>query len=408
MLFPAWAWIKKPQLRWLFASYAESLSIRDSVKCRRLIQSDWYQRRFGKHYQLVGDQNQKQKYENDKTGVRFATSVGGSGTGEGGDIIVIDDPHKVSEAESDNVRQGVIDWWDGEMSTRGNDPKKVARIIVMQRVHQKDLAGHLIDSGGWEHLCLPAEYEPDRIISMPSSIGWEDPRREAGELLWPNRFGEFELAKMKKDLGSQRAAGQLQQRPSPAEGNVIKRHWWKWYSVLPPQFEKMGICADLTYKDKKTSDFAVFQVWGKIGADKFLVDQVRGRMGFNEQIKAMRMLASKWPSAHAKWIEDAANAAALIDTLKKEIPGLIAVPAKGSKLHRAEAISPQAESGNLYLPDPSIAKWIGDYVEEWAMFPNGAHDDQVDATSLGVAKLSEGFSSSWMPQSMTQKSKWLK
>lgn len=417
VLFPSWAWAKKPELRWLFGSYAASLSIRDSVKCRRIITSDWYQERWGKVYQLTGDQNAKEKYENNRTGHRIATSVGGAATGEGGDIIVIDDPHKVTESESEPVREHTIDWFDGEMSTRGNDPKKVARIIVMQRVHEKDLSGHLLAQTGWEHLMLPAEYEPERKIV--TSIGWEDPRLDKGDLLWPDRFGRTEIDKMKRQMGSQRAAGQLQQRPSPAEGNLVKRDWWKFYRKRPETFDRIGLSADLTFKEGKKNDYTVFQVWGKVAADKYLLKQVRKQMGFNSQIKALRNLVIECQqeglNIEAKWIEDAANAAALIDTLRKEIPGLIPVAPRGSKYNRAEAIAPQIESGNVWLPHPETCPvdelgqpWVNAFIEEWAMFPNGGNDDQVDGTSLGVSQLSTGASFEWTPISITGTSKWLR
>lgn len=156
VLWPAWEWIRFPERRFLYSSYAAQLSIRDSVKCRRLIESPWYQERWGDHYALTGDQNTKGRFENDRSGYRLSTSVGGAATGEGGDRVVCDDPHNVQEAESDSVRKGTTDWWDVVMSTRVNDPRSAAKVVVMQRCHQRDLSGHLLEQGGWEHLRLPA------------------------------------------------------------------------------------------------------------------------------------------------------------------------------------------------------------------------------------------------------------
>ena len=158
---PAWTWTIQPNKRFLYASYAGSLSIRDSVKCRRLIDSKWYQQYFGDIFNLTTDQNQKQRFENDQNGQRIATSVDGALTGEGGDIIVVDDPHNVREAESSKVRESVLDWWDQAMQTRLNDPKTGAFIIIMQRVHENDLTGHILanEYNDWDHLCLPARYE---------------------------------------------------------------------------------------------------------------------------------------------------------------------------------------------------------------------------------------------------------
>lgn len=413
VLFPAWAWANRPEIRWLFSSYAESLSIRDSVKCRRVIQSEWYQKRFGHVFQLTGDQNEKKKYENDKTGHRIATSVMGAGTGEGGDIIVADDPHKVMEAESDTVRQHVLDWWDGEMSTRGNDPKTVCKVIVMQRVHEKDLSGHVLAEKGYEHLCLPAEFEPER--KCVTSIGWEDPREKAGALLWPDRFGAPQIAAMKRELGSYRYAGQGQQRPAPAEGNIFKRAWWKFWTVLPSEYDFLAMSVDLPFSEGPDNSYAVFGIWLRAGADKYLIDMVRDQIGFNDQCAVMANLAGKWNhpekegarALNAYWIEKKANGAAMLDTLKKKIPALLPIEPRGSKVIRAQAQAPQIESGNVYLPDPSIAPWVNDFIEEHAVFPNGAFDDQVDMTSQALMKLNEGVITDFSPVSLTGKSKWL-
>src|ERR1700674_2852202 len=203
VLWPCWEWLRCPQRRWLFSSYAASLSIRDSVKCRRLIESPWYQMNWGDRFSLTGDQNAKARFENDRTGYRLATSVGGAATGEGGDRIVCDDPHNVQEAESDAIRKSTLDWFDVVMSTRVNDPRSTAKVVVMQRCHQRDLSGHLLAQGGWEHLRLPAEFEEPKCAT---SISWIDPRTQPGELLWPERFGPIEIADLKLNLGSYAAA----------------------------------------------------------------------------------------------------------------------------------------------------------------------------------------------------------
>jgi hypothetical protein len=159
VFWPCWEWTTRPHRRWIFTSYAEPLSIRDSVKCRRLIQSPWYQRNWGDRFQLTGDQNEKRRYDNTATGVRIAAGVRGTIIGEGGDVLVGDDPNNVKERESEAAREEVNQWWDEVMSTRGNDPKTVAKVVVQQRSHEYDLSGHLLERGSWEHLCLPAEYE---------------------------------------------------------------------------------------------------------------------------------------------------------------------------------------------------------------------------------------------------------
>ena len=149
VMWPVWTWIRHPEFRWLYASYSGNLSMRDSLKCRRLIQSAWFQERWGEKFGLIGDQNTKTFYENDKYGYRFATSVGGTTTGMGGSAIVVDDPHSAMEAQSDVIREGVLEWWDQAMSTRLNNPKTGAKVIVMQRLHERDLTGHLLKQGGY-------------------------------------------------------------------------------------------------------------------------------------------------------------------------------------------------------------------------------------------------------------------
>jgi predicted phage terminase large subunit-like protein len=375
VFWPAWEWIRWPERRWLYSSYGAQLSIRDSVNCRRLIASPWYQRLCGYRFALTSDQNTKGRFDNDRSGYRLSTSVGGAATGEGGDRIVCDDPHNVQEAESDSVRKGTIDWFDVVMSTWVNDPKTTAKVVVMQRCHQQDLSGHLIEQGGWEHLVLPAEYEgPTRT----TSIGFVDPRQEHGELLWPERFGAAEMESLKRSLGTYAAAGQLQQRPSPAGGGLIKRHWFRFFQPtganLPPVLVRLpdgsyqSIAAlemdtveeiiqswDCTFKDLETSDYVVGQVWGRVGNKFLLVDQVRTRMDCPTTVRAVRQLSAKWTYTRAKLIEDKANGSALIQMLAHEIPGILPVNPEGGKVARAAAVSPLIEAGNVYLPHPHYA-----------------------------------------------------
>jgi predicted phage terminase large subunit-like protein len=399
VLWPAWEWIDHPELRYLFASYGGQISIRDSVKCRRLIESPLYQAFWGDRYSLTSDQNTKGRFDNDKSGYRIATSVGGAATGEGGDRIVCDDPNNVNEVESDSVRQGTNVWYDVVMSTRVNDPKTTGKVVVMQRCHERDLSGHLLEQGGWEHLSLPAEYEGSKHVT---SIGWSDPRKEHGELLWPERFGPKEIEELKRSLGSYAAAGQLQQRPSPAEGGMIKRQWFRfWMSPganlppiavrLPDGSERLVAAVeigtvqeraqtwDCSFKGIDTSDYVVGQVWGKQGPALLLLDQFRARTDFPGTVKAVRDMSAKWHSCHAKLIEDKANGSAVIQVLQHDIPGIIPVNPEGGKVARAAAVSPLIEAGNVYLPHPQMFPWVYDFIEECAAFPNGAHDDQVDA-----------------------------
>ena len=390
IFWPCWEWTRWPERRWLFASYAESLSLRDSRFCRTVVESPWYRCNWGDVFVLTEDQNEKRRFDNDKTGYRIASSVGGANTGEGGDRIVCDDPHNVKEAESDAARKGVCDWYDQVMSTRVNDPKTAARVIIMQRVHEADLSGHVLAQGGYEHLCLPAEYEGSK---RTTAIGWSDPRKEPGELLWPERFGQAEINELKLRLGSYGSAGQLQQRPSPAEGGIFKRHWWRRYQSHehPLRLDVMIQSWDLAFKDTKNSSFVVGQVWGQVDGYIVLVDQIRAKMTFPETLQAFRELSAKYPDCQAKLVEDKANGPALIQTLQKEIPGIIAVEPDGSKEARAHAVSWLIEAGNVVLPLSSDAPWVDDFIEECAAFPKGAYADQVDCCTQALSRLQHGW-----------------
>ena len=230
VFWPVWEWIRHPHRRWLYASYAMSLSVRDSLKCRRLIESNWFQSMWGDRFALASDQNAKHRFENDKTGCRIATSVGGSATGEGGDRVVVDDPHNVRHRESDAIRRATLEWWDQTMSTRLNDPRTGAKVIVMQRIHEKDLSGHVLEQRGYEHLCLPAEFEPTR--NCETRLGRPDIRKCEGELLWPDRIGRSQISDFKFRLGPSGYAGQFQQRPAPAGGARFRAEWFRYYRSL--------------------------------------------------------------------------------------------------------------------------------------------------------------------------------
>ncbi len=382
VFWPCWEWTLKSETRWLFASYAQTLSIRDSLKCRRILESPWYQTLWP-DVRLTSDQNQKARFENHATGYRVSTSVGGSATGEGGDRVVVDDPHKVGDIPSDRIREAALSWWDSEMSTRGNDPRTVAKVIVGQRVHALDLCGHVLEQGGYEHLCLAAEYDGPRSFT---GLNWKDPRTVEGDLLWPERFGKQELDELKSRLGAYAAAAQLQQRPAPAGGGMIKREWWRFYAERPENFDELIQSWDMSFKATSGS-YVVGQVWGRVGTDFYLLDQVRRRMDFPGTLTAFKTLYMAWPETSAILVEDKANGPAIIDSLKNEIPGIIPITPKNSKLARISAVSALIEAGNVLLPDPANWPWVTDLLAEAASFPVGPHDDQVDAMSQALERL---------------------
>ena len=319
-----------------------------------------------------------------------------------------DDPNNTEEIESEPMRQGVLDWWDHTMSTRGNNPKTVARVIVQQRLHEQDLTGHVLEQGGYTHLMLPMRFEKDRrCVTFFGGKTWQDPRGKEGEFLWPERFSETEIAELEKRLGSYMAAGQLQQRPSPAGGGMLKTHWQPRGANMDPVAVKMpdGTVAqvhaiespdkfdvviqswDCAFKDEKTSDFVVGGVLAAKGANRFLLDLVRDRMDLAKTILAVRQLSARYPMAHTKLVEDRANGPAVMQSLHNKVGGFVAVNPIGGKLSRAAAASPMLESGNWYLPHPQLAPWVDGFIGECSGFPKAQYDDQVDMWSQGAARL---------------------
>lgn len=231
VFWPTWEWIRHPGGRWIFASYADLLAIKHSVDRRTVIQSSWYQRRWGQQVQLAPDQNVKGEFLNTRRGHMIATSIGGSITGKGGNRIVVDDPHNPTQAESDAQREAALAYFTRTLSTRLDNKNTDAIVVVMQRLHERDLSAVCLDLG-FTHVCLPAEAETQTRLVFPRSGRVHD--RSPGDVLWPEREGPAVLAKQKAQLGSAAYAGQYQQRPAAAGGLIFRREWFRLYDELPP------------------------------------------------------------------------------------------------------------------------------------------------------------------------------
>ncbi len=401
VLWPAWEWTFRPEIRWLFTSHNRDLATRDSTRCRRLLRSTWYRKRWESVFRLAKDQNQKDRFENSCGGWRIASSLGSDSTGERTDRVIGDDPHDIRHRHSLRQIDSAMDVWNSVISTRVDPGPRAGKVVVMQRIHENDATAQLLEQG-YEHLCLPAEFEPGRRCK--TSIGWEDPRQHHGELLFPQLYNQEVLARI-KERGEAIYSALYQQHPTSADGDEIKRVWWRYWhhpgsklpsvpvrtangvqtvdSVeLPAGFKYQAQSWDTAFKDTETSSFVVGQVWGKYQARYFLLDQVRARVSFTETLTAIKRMYRKWPDTRAKYIEDSANGPAIIDMLKREIPGLISIRAKDSKVARARSVSSLIEAGNIFLPHPRIAPGITPgFINEWAGIPAPAYWDQIDAAS---------------------------
>ncbi|QDQ03163.1 hypothetical protein FOH38_23485 [Lysinibacillus fusiformis] len=331
----------------------------------------------------------------DRRGGMISTGIGGSITGQGADLMIIDDPIKnMKEASSQLIRDNIWDEWEATLSTRLHDGASV--IVIMTRWHEDDLIGRLLTRSPrkWVRLRLPAiaEDENDLLGRKPG-----DPLcRELG-------FDEQWASDKKAEVGSRTWNALYQQRPSPAGGSIFKRDWIRYYVrsseqhrewglsddvvILPIHFDKMAQSWDCTFKGTDTSDFVAGGVWARKKANYYLLDVEHKRMGFADTMKAIRAMADKWPEARSKYIEDKANGTAIIEILKDEISGITPVNPDGGKEARANAVSPLFESGNVWLPHPNMCPWVNDLIEELVAFPNATHDDLVDMTTQALNQL---------------------
>ena len=393
VFFPAWLWMSDPAKSFLFASYAQSLSVRDSIKCRRVVQSPYYMEHIKELYpdfKLTGDQNTKLRYENSHKGYRLATSVGGALTGEGADIIVIDDPHNVTEGESEQIRVATLNWWDEAMSTRLNNPKTGVYLIIMQRVHEEDLTGHILakNHSEYTHLCIPAEYEGNRIFSP---LGWVDKRKKPDELLWRKRMGLKQIEELKKSLGPYGTAGQLQQRPVSRKGGMFKTEMAPIVSQIPWHVEKA-----FRYWDKAgTKGGGAYTAGVKIAKledGSFIVlDVVRGQWEALERERVIKQTALLDGRNVRIGIEQEGGSGGKesAQATVRNLSGFIVKTdhPTGDKETRAEPFAVQFNAGNVAILK---GEWNEDYLRELRIFPAGKYKDQVDASSGAFNRLSEG------------------
>jgi len=471
--FPAWVWAQSqrgptsgPGTQFLHASYAQQLSLRDSVKCRRLIESPWYRELWGDRFKLTSDQNTKSRFDNDKGGTRLSTSVGSALTGEGGHIIVVDDPNAAQEAFSEATIASTIEWWDAALSTRLNDPKTGAFVVIQQRLSEEDLTGHITskDEGEWTHLCLPMRYEWMRhsythlgYDNDGNDIVWHDPRgcfededtgeliplvevnedgeriaisveaqevleqEREGELLWPERFGENEVSILEKQLGPWAAAGQLQQRPEPKGGGIIKGEWWQvWDEPVYPNMDYIIASLDTAYTTKTENDFSAMTVWGVFTSSNTaqITRSVSRRGELLQTTEIVRdYVDSKSPKVMMMYawqarlelhelvekvaktcrdmkvdkliIENKAAGYSIAQEMRRlyghENFAVQLVDPKGQdKLARLYSVQHLFAEGMIYAP---TMQWAQMVINQVGTFPKGKHDDLVDTVSQSIRHL---------------------
>ncbi|MGL9718469.1 MAG: phage terminase large subunit [Wolbachia sp.] len=406
--WPAWILGNQPTARVIVVSYSQRLSEKHSLDTRCIMQSDWYRELFPE-VELSTEQNTKYKFQTVQRGYRIATSVGGTLTGEGGDFIIVDDPLSPAQALSKTFRKRATNWFDQTLVTRLNDRKKGVIVLVMHRLHQEDLTGHLLSKPKniWHHICLPIMAENKETIysiekPMPPSLvpvvrvttnkykSWITASstrttppvilhsREEGQLLYPLDGGKEEVETIKAELGSYAFAAQYQQNPLPLSSGIIKLDWLKRYRSFPDNLSHVTQSWDTAVSINDSSSFSVCTTWAKVDNKFYLLDVYRAKLEYPELKEQVLSLAARW-TPHAILIEAKTSGQQLVQELKAKsnLPIIEMMPHSG-KLTRFYQIVPIIESGKVFLPHQAI--WLNDFEYEILMFPETHHDDQVDST----------------------------
>lgn len=378
-----------PGTKFLSLSYGMTLSTRDAVKSRWLMESPWYQDRWGHRWKFRGDQNAKDRYVNDKGGHRIPSAVMGLGTGEGGDIIVVDDAHNVLDAESPVVRTKTVQWFREVLPTRFNDPRTGALVAIMQRTHEADVPGYIIEQeADYVKLVLPARYERDH-----PQVWKRDPRVE-GQLLWPERVPEKELARLERTLGAYAAAGQLQQRPAPREGGLFKVDCIEIIDALP-EIEKWCRAWDLAGTEGAGA-FTAGVLMGKRKDGKgYVIADVRRQQKSPGGVRTLIKETAALDKAEFKHVkirlpQDPGQAGkAQAQDFRKDLDGYAVriEPVTGDKEIRATPFAVQVEGSRVFM---LRGDWNDAFTGELRLFPAGKYADQVDAAADAYAELGGG------------------
>ena len=377
--FPAWCLGHDPSAQILCVSYAQDLADKLARDCRSIIMSQWYRRifptRLAPHRQAV------QEFLTARQGYRLATSNGGVLTGRGADIILIDDPLKPEEALSEAQRQACNEWYDHTLYSRLNDKRHGAVVIIMQRLHEDDLVGHVLAQEHWENLSFPAIAETDEAHQIETIWGPRCFARRCGEALHPSREPLATLEMLRRTLGEYHFAGQYQQSPAPLGGGLVKEEWFRRYGEKdrPESFDRIVQSWDTANKATDLSDFSVCSTWGIQGKNLYLLSVLRRRLEYPALKRAVREQHSLF-GANVVLIEDKASGTQLIQELITEgFHRVTGYKPDCDKIMRLHAQTGLIENGFVYIPQ--TAPWLAEYLHEMAVFPKGKHDDQVDSTA---------------------------
>lgn len=400
--YPVWVWIHKPEHRFLGITNEQGLALRDALKAKTIIQSNWFQQKWPLEFSK--DQNEKILYQNEKRGFRQSLGITASITGKRGDTLLIDDPHDSTQVESEVQRQTVLDTYDYKISTRLNDPKNSAIILIMQRLHEDDLTGHLLRKKEmkWTHLVIPMEYEGAPAFNALKDLGrndLRDPRTKDGQLFFPKRFDRLSVNSLKEDLGEYGIAGQLQQRPSPKGGGILKRMWWKlWDDDKPlPHCEHIFTSWDTAYseKDLKSNSYSAMTMWGVFWHEQeqryclILLDAWDGQVDYPDlRQRARDIERDKQPDCHL--IEKKASGQSLIQDLRRANVMVRTYNPDRDKVARAYAVSAMLQSGQIFTPD---RRWADRIIDMLAVFPNGSapSSDYTDTCTQAWLYLRNGM-----------------
>jgi predicted phage terminase large subunit-like protein len=385
--FPAWFLGHNPSAHIIAASYGQDLATKFARDTRTIMSSAWYQRMFATR---ISQQRAADDFGTIQGGSRMATSVGGTLTGRGADIIIIDDAMKPEDALSEVLRKKANDWFDSTLLSRLNNKEDGAIVIIMQRLHQDDLVGHVLELDNWEVLSFPAIAEENETHIIENALGRRIITRKAGEALHPQRESVARLEAQRRSMNEYNFASQYQQNPMPKGGAMVKHAWLRWYvpGEQPAAFDRVIQSWDTANKSTELNDYSACTTWGVKGKFFYLLHVLRRRMDYPDLRRTVITHSQFW-KANAVVIEDKASGTQLIQDLQVDLGNYrirpYEPPTGMDKIMRLHAQTLAFENGQVFLP--TVAPWLADFVSELTGFPGAKYDDQVDSTTQALAAM---------------------